>query len=262
MQPFNFHTHTARCGHAVGSDEEYVLKAIEANMNTLGFSDHVPYRQSVLHKERMPYELKDDYLISVAQLKKKYEDKIQIFLGYEAEYFDEHLDELIERYNEVDYMILGQHNLSLDGIDLGRSATDEQVLAYASLIEKACATGLFTYLAHPDYFMLARNDFSEACLQASHRIIAAVKKAGMALECNMNGSRYGKKEVQGLGYVYAYPLRSFWEIVGDSDVLVIAGYDAHTPQTLLQSERYEEVATILEGINLNWIKDVSQLILR
>lgn len=71
MQPFNFHTHTVRCGHAVGSDEEYVLKAIEANMNTLGFSDHVPYRQSVLHKERMPYELKDDYLISVAQLKKE-----------------------------------------------------------------------------------------------------------------------------------------------------------------------------------------------
>ena len=36
----NFHTHTTRCLHASGSDEEYVLKAIELGYKTLGFSDH------------------------------------------------------------------------------------------------------------------------------------------------------------------------------------------------------------------------------
>ena len=26
---YNYHTHTSRCGHATGSDEEYVKRAIE-----------------------------------------------------------------------------------------------------------------------------------------------------------------------------------------------------------------------------------------
>mgnify|MGYP004576416305 CR=1 FL=1 len=37
----NYHTHTFRCGHAIGNDEEYVLEAIALGLNTLGFSDHV-----------------------------------------------------------------------------------------------------------------------------------------------------------------------------------------------------------------------------
>ena len=39
----NYHTHTARCGHATGTDEEYVLAAIEQGFDELVFSDHVPW---------------------------------------------------------------------------------------------------------------------------------------------------------------------------------------------------------------------------
>ena len=39
----NLHTHTVRCGHAVGTDEEYVLAAIAAGFTKLGFSDHNPF---------------------------------------------------------------------------------------------------------------------------------------------------------------------------------------------------------------------------
>ena len=37
----NYHTHTFRCGHAIGNDEEYVIEAIGMGLHTLGFSDHV-----------------------------------------------------------------------------------------------------------------------------------------------------------------------------------------------------------------------------
>ena len=40
---FNLHTHTYRCNHASGKDEEYVIKAIENGYSTIGFSDHAPY---------------------------------------------------------------------------------------------------------------------------------------------------------------------------------------------------------------------------
>ena len=39
----NFHTHTARCRHARGTDREYVESAIRAGISVLGFSDHSPY---------------------------------------------------------------------------------------------------------------------------------------------------------------------------------------------------------------------------
>ena len=42
----NWHTHTSRCGHAVGTDEEYVQAAIQGGLTTLGFSDHAAYTQS------------------------------------------------------------------------------------------------------------------------------------------------------------------------------------------------------------------------
>ena len=38
----NYHTHTTRCGHAVGEDREYVETAIRRGLKVLGFSDHVP----------------------------------------------------------------------------------------------------------------------------------------------------------------------------------------------------------------------------
>lgn len=36
----NLHTHTYRCGHATGTEEEYILRAIENRIKVMGFSDH------------------------------------------------------------------------------------------------------------------------------------------------------------------------------------------------------------------------------
>lgn len=36
----NYHTHTTRCMHAVGDDEDYVRSAIKGGFQELGFSDH------------------------------------------------------------------------------------------------------------------------------------------------------------------------------------------------------------------------------
>ena len=41
---YNFHVHTWRCSHATGTEEEYILRAIENGVRYMGFSDHVPFR--------------------------------------------------------------------------------------------------------------------------------------------------------------------------------------------------------------------------
>ena len=67
----NYHTHTSRCGHAVGKDEDYVLSAIEAGVETLGFSDHAAYPLPHI-TERMNIEEVPDYFHSIRSLKEKY----------------------------------------------------------------------------------------------------------------------------------------------------------------------------------------------
>ena len=48
MKKTNFHTHTYRCGHANGSEEEMVCAAMKMGIEELGLSEHIPlphYRQ-------------------------------------------------------------------------------------------------------------------------------------------------------------------------------------------------------------------------
>ena len=88
---YNIHSHTFRCGHAEGSDEEYVEAAIDAGFRYMGFSDHV-FLPGIIHKTmRGEISLLGDYISSVNALKEKYKDKIKIHLGFEAEYMPEFL---------------------------------------------------------------------------------------------------------------------------------------------------------------------------
>ena len=80
MLKTNWHTHTSRCGHAVGTDEEYVLAAIQGGLKTLGFSDHAPYTEPAA-RDRMDYEEYEEYKDSILSLKEKYKDQIDIHLG-------------------------------------------------------------------------------------------------------------------------------------------------------------------------------------
>lgn len=62
MQQFNYHTHTTRCGHACGRDEDYVIQAIRNGYKKIGFSDHMPYKNGYVKGKRMHYdELEDHY---------------------------------------------------------------------------------------------------------------------------------------------------------------------------------------------------------
>ena len=90
----NYHTHTKRCHHAIGEDEDYVKAAIKMGLKTLGFSDHSPWNYQSGFKPRMRMELKEfeGYLKSIRELKVKYADKINILVGVEAEYFPEYME--------------------------------------------------------------------------------------------------------------------------------------------------------------------------
>lgn len=255
MQKFNYHSHTTRCEHAQGEDEAYVLAAIQNGYQYLGFSDHAPYEHGYVKGERMKKEQLEDYIQSVKALQKKYEDQITIRIGLEFEYFEDQMEELLTYKEQMDYLILGQHGPSVFEEDFYTRNRDEDVLLYASLIEKACQKGLPDIIAHPDLFMFSKEEWTPACEEASHRIAKAAADAHIPLEINLNGIRYGVRKI-GEETRITYPYRTFWEIVSQYPVDVIYGLDAHHPDKYADSKAFQIVDELLEGIELHKLKEL------
>ncbi len=252
----NYHTHTYRCLHASNvADELYVKEAINAGFDILAFTDHVPYpwiRYLEEHQDRMSYSEMDEYLQMIYTLKKRYQDKIDILSGFEIEYYPEYKDHYQRLRKKSDILILGQHNRYPLIHDYGVYNNDNDVFIYATQICDAIATGFVDILAHPDYFMLGRSAFNDACIKASHMIAHQAALYDIPLEINLNGLRYGKKLIDHQE-VYPYPCRDFWQIAKQYDCKAVYGYDAHDPSTLSQSWRIDEVNRVLAGLDIKII---------
>lgn len=255
-QTFNFHTHTSRCGHAYGWDEQYVKAAIKAGFQKLGFSDHMGYPGYSMPKDRMDGDQVFEYLESIGKLKNQYQDQIQIYKGFEIEWYDSQKDYLIDMRKACDYMILGQHMKHPYGYGYDYLCDDEDVMMYATQIEAGMASGLVSYLAHPDYFMLGRRDFNESCVEASKKICEASLRYQVPLEINLKGLTKTPGYYED-GKVSAYPYRRFWEIASSYGCEAVYGFDAHSPADLLESGRIHRADEILEGISIHHLSELT-----
>ena len=243
MRKTNYNTHTERCMHAYGSDEDYVKAAIQAGYEELGFSDHSPwkYDSDFVAYMRMRLDQFDDYYQSIKHLQEKYKDQISIKIGLECEYYERYMDWLQDFCNQyhLDYIILGNHFYQTDEnrIYFGRyCAQDEYLEYYVQDIIKAMETGLYAYVCHPDLFMRGRTSFGKLEEEASYRICEAAKRLDLALEYNLAGLEYNERD-----HVEHYPHREFWKIAAKVGNKAIIGVDAHDPAAL-KTDYYREKA--------------------
>lgn len=257
MQNFNYHSHTKRCGHAVGEDEEYVLEAIRNGYKKMGFSDHAPYKNGYSSTERMhDYELKQ-YIESVKHLQQKYKDQIDIYIGLEFEFMEEQAEEIREYRKMMDYMIIGQHGASLYEPDFYDCNSDEDVRRYTSLLVKACDEGLADIIAHPDLFMYGKEEWTKTCEQAAHDICACAQRNNIPIEVNLNGIKYGKQQL-GKELRYTYPYRAFWEIAQQYPIKVVYGLDAHFPKKYADQECFDLInKEILYDLSLDFLDELN-----
>ena len=256
MQNFNYHTHTYRCKHASGSDEEYVLAAIKAGYKTLGFSDHAPYKDFPSDTSHMDIDQFDDYVDSINKLKIKYKDQIDIKLGLETEYYKFNHDERVKLKERLDYLILGQHFSypKEPFISYFKNNTDEEILEYGRLVCEALDTKLFLYLAHPDVFMSKQEYFTDACTKVAEMIANKCVELNIPVELNIHAIRKDKHLISNK-LEYYYPNRSFWEIMSKYPIKVIVGIDAHKPEDLLDFEAIKKSLNEVSDLNLNFINE-------
>ncbi len=221
----NYHTHTFRCGHAIGREEEYVLEAIGAGIEIFGFADHAPYLFSAGYYSNIrmrPVQLAG-YVRTIEGLRRSYGDRIQIPIGLEMEYYPKHFRDTMEFYRDypIDYVILAQHFLDneYDAPYCGRR-TDalETLKAYCSQSMAAMQTGIYTYFAHPDLIHFHGDE--QTYREQVRPMIREAKSCGLPLEINLLGLRNGRH----------YPNRVFWEVAAEEGCKAVLGLDAHTPQ--------------------------------
>lgn len=250
-----YHTHTYRCGHAKGTDEEYVISAIKAGIKVLGFSDHVFLPGFPRIPTRGGEKELEDYISSIKYLKEKYKDEIEIHIGLECEYkpaFHKYYESLLKS-GDIEYLILGQHYY-IDDNDpsiwiLYNNIYDDYYMSerYVRETLEAMDTGLFIYLAHPDLYVTMFNHWDDRCVEYAHRICKKAKELNMPLELNVNGLYWDH------GDRLKYSFKEFFNIAKEYDNTVIIGYDSHRPSDFFRDEGLKYLLDIIKEFNLKHI---------
>ena len=258
MKKTNYHTHTERCYHAWGIDEEYVQAAIEGGYKELGFSDHAcwKYDSDFVAHMRMPLSNFDDYYESVSRLKEKYKDQIKILIGMECEYYPKYMDWMQEFIKEkkLDYVILGNHYDITDELQIYYGSVcndDKRLKRYIDSCIEGMSTGIYSYLAHPDLFMRSRKKFDDLARSESYRLCKWCKENNVVLEYNLEGYRMGDERK-----VQWYPHPEFWKIAAEVGNDVIIGVDAHYTESLSNDHYYKKALEQIETLGLNRIKEL------
>ncbi|MBR3148944.1 MAG: histidinol-phosphatase [Eubacterium sp.] len=251
---YNIHTHTVRCFHAEGSDEEYVESAIKNGYELLGFSDHCPYiyEDDYVSHMRMTPDDAEDYISSIRYLRDKYKGKIDIKVGFEMEWYPKLIDKQKDflKTLDIDYLILGQHftenEFEAGSIYVGSKTRRIKVLdRYIEQLLDGAKSGMFTYVCHPDLinYVGSKKIYEAKILN----MLDELKKLGLPLEYNF----YGYSDDRW------YPSDRFWLLAREVGNDVVIGMDAHTP-TLFDEEELREkmIAHVTDDLGITPLEEV------
>ncbi len=252
----NYHTHTKRCLHASGFDEEYIEKAIAEGVKILGFADHAPYLypDGYVSYYKMTPDEAPEYISSLSALREKYKGKIELHIGFEAEYYPALWKKSLEFWKSlggIEYLLLGQHFTceeypkekalhSFDGF-----AAPQPVTEYVNTVIAAIKTKRFTYVAHPDVINYTGDDI-DFYKSEMRRLIKAAIKENIPLELNILGLASGRN----------YPSPVFWEVASDFSPRAVLGCDAHNPRDLADKDNILKALRFADKYKINLVDTV------
>lgn len=251
MKLEDYHTHSELCHHAVGTIEDYIKKALDLNLNTIGICDHFPY-EFLNNIERIPYE---EYAMSIDEieyylttgkiLREKFKNQINIRVGFEIDFFENQEVALNNHLNKIksrlDYILGSVHILDFQdekgawGFDDSRFkkdykyyGTDKVYTQYFKTLRKMLNSEQFDLdiVAHfdlPKKFNDFPND-KELIFNETMKTLELIKKKGMVMEINTGGLRKDVKE--------QYPSEEIINQMLDLDIQILLGSDAHNPNEI------------------------------
>lgn len=220
-------------------------------MKVLGFSDHVPYPfpKDYFSNFRMAVDQTRDYVETLAALRDEYRGRVDVKIGYEAEFYPLYFDEmrkLVTSY-PCDYLILGQHFVGNErnAPYCGVRTKDEAFLRrYVDQCCEGMRTGVYSCLAHPDLLCFEGDD--SVFEKEYGRMIECAVDCAVLLEINLLGIRGGRQ----------YPNEKFFALCGKYRAPVCIGADAHEPDVVSDDASYRKALDLVERYGLTLAEEM------
>lgn len=230
MSLVDYHLHTHLCDHASGSPEEYIARALDSNLDEIGFSDHAPLPPGLREGITMLPEQTESYINLINEKREIYRDNISIKIGFEVDYpLKDSFDKKYLADPRLDYLIGSCHYLGDWAFDHSDNVSefeirdiDEVYAEYYKNIEDIAQCGYFNIIAHFDlvkkFGYRPKSDFSRII----ERLAEIISKKGIAVEINTAGLRKPAREI--------YPSDDIIEILYYKNVPITLGSDSHKPE--------------------------------
>ncbi len=244
MHLTSLHTHTFYCDGKY-SAEDMILAAIKNNMQSIGISTHGP--TPFVSDWNIKNDNIDKYIDEINQLKEKYRNNIEIYLGMEVDYipgigFD---DFALKTIKKLDYYVGSLHYLGrfkngimwtvdydlnelLRGIDESFGGNKRlAVETYYDLIAEMAFRYGPPVIGHLDLFKKNNKDniiFDERedwYVNAVDKCLNVIKNTPCVIEINTGGISRGYIAEQ-------YPSTFIIKMILEKEIPVIINSDAHT----------------------------------
>lgn len=238
----DLHNHTTRCNHAEGTVDEYIQRAISLGIDIYGFSEHAP--MDFDPEYRLAFEEMEAYTNDILQAKEKYKDNIDILLGYEVDWLQNHMSEKVLNA-DVDYLIGSVHFIDKWSFDnpefIGgwkNKDIDEIWKAYFEATEAMVKSGKFDIVGHLDLIKVFKFMPKQDIRLLAKDVLHAIKKNNMVLEINTSGLRKPVGEM--------YPSRGLLEEAYNLGIPITFSSDAHAVEQI--GFGYELATTLAKDI--------------
>lgn len=270
MNLTNYHSHCSFCDGRAPL-EEFVKEAIRQGFYSYGVSSHAPLPFPT--QWTMEWEQMEAYLDEFKNLRSKYADEIELYVGLEIDYLNEESNPSVARFTELplDYRIGSVHLLydaagEVVDIDCSPAVFKERVdrhfngdvlrvvRMYFDRLFRMVELGGFDILGHADKMHynascyhpgLLDEPWYEALMKDYFSLVAS---RGYLVEINT-------KAYDSLGTFY--PNSHYWELMKEYQIKVLVNSDAHYPERinagrmealrLLQAKGFATVAELHQG---------------
>ncbi len=225
----NYHTHNYLCGHAGGTVSDYVCEAVKNGLTEIGVSDHCGTPVAPNERYITAHNLHDEYLPQFDVARKEFGSSISIRTAVEIEYFEGYDDYYALLKQNLDYIVLGQHEYFMNGerkSAYAETVTEAEIIAYFKSIKAALDTDIFALLAHPDLIFYRKPPVTEKIAEEFDSTIEKAAKRGIAVELNANGIR---------SHRFSYPTDILIESCKKHGAAVVVSSDCHSPEQLCDS---------------------------
>ena len=270
MNLTNYHSHCSFCDGRAPL-EEFVKEAIRQGFYSYGVSSHAPIPFPT--QWTMEWGQMEAYLDEFKNLRQKYADEIELYVGLEIDYLNEESNPSVARFTELplDYRIGSVHLLydaagEVVDIDCSPAVFKERVdrhfngdvlrvvRMYFDRLFRMVELGGFDILGHADKMHynascyhpgLLDEPWYEALMKDYFSLVAS---RGYLVEINT-------KAYDSLGTFY--PNSRYWELMKEYQIKILVNSDAHYPERinadrmealrLLQAKGFATVAELHQG---------------